>query len=229
MNLRLGRSEKALHDSIATNTKIDPTEKSLFREARALYELQQLEPCAEKLTLLLERYPNNSDAKTEMQKVSTRLKEQNTGEYNFAQMYKQARVTPPNVDASSFCKYVEIRNSTDRGRGLFTTRRVAAGDLLFCEKAFAYSYCSEDQGKTSHPILMNYQTMKAFAGGQAGLLLQLVQRLYHNPDSSRAFTALYHGDYAAQVQNLQVDSVPVVDSYVISPTNLKKPLLIARQ
>ncbi len=65
------------------------------------------------------------------------------------QAYRPVRFPPPHVpagqadalavDCATYSGPVEVRESLPgRGRGLFTTRKVTAGELL-CEKAFEYA------------------------------------------------------------------------------------------
>lgn len=148
-----------------------------------------------------------------MSRTISRITEQQTGAYIFAQMYKQAKATPPLIDCATYSAPVEVRESPGRGRGLFTTRKVTAGELLVCEKAFGYSYVGKDNnyGGSRLVTLMNLTTNRAVAGGQASLLTQIVQKMYHDPESSQAFRKLYHGDYKP-VSVAKVDGKPVVDS-----------------
>lgn len=213
VHLRLGWPEKALYDAVALNEEIDPTEKALFREARALYELHKFEECLDRLRSLIKMFPDNSETETQVARVEVRLHECRTGEYKFRQMNKHAEAIPPLIDSATFSKRVEIRESPGKGRGLYTTEPILAGQIVLCEKAFAYSYCSDAGSQDSnHRVLMNWHTMRAFAGGQAALLTQVVQKLHHNPTFGQPFTQLYHGDYPAMKQGLVLDSVPVVDS-----------------
>lgn len=162
-----------------------------------------------RLLTLLASHPQNSNATAEMERVKARLKEQRTGKYDFGRMYDQAEKTPPMIDCATFTGPVEVRESPGHGRGLFTTQAVSAGQLLLCEKAFGYSYADE----MHLSILMNVSTKKTTVGGQAGLLSQIVQKLYHGHCQSREFTDLFCGDYNP-VSVSEADGTPVVDTYV---------------
>ncbi|KAJ6786517.1 hypothetical protein PWT90_09254 [Aphanocladium album] len=212
VNLKLGRFEQALLDATCTKEDVLPTEKALFREIRALYELQSFERCRERLQQFIETYPDNSDAHREMKRVEVRLQESHDGLYSFAgHMYKEARRKSAVTDSASFSKNVEVRGAPGRGRGLFTVQAVRAGDLLLCEKAFIYKYCDMDSGHCS--ILMDLHEKRAFAGGQAEILTQAIQNLYHNPEMSRPFLQLHHGNYRPVAQE-RADGNPIVDSFL---------------
>ncbi|KAI8724149.1 hypothetical protein NCS52_00272600 [Fusarium sp. LHS14.1] len=211
-NLKLGRSEKALSDAIRGHDPAAPTETSLFRLARALYELGDFAQCKAKLELLIESYPENKAVGLEMKRVKARLNERQKGEYNFTQMYKQARMNPPLIDCADFTSLVEVRSSLGRGQGLFTTKAVSAGGMLLCEKAFAYSHVHERGDSTN--LLINLDTQRMTLGGQATLLSQIMQKLYHNPETSRGFLELHHGNYHP-VTISECDGAPVVDAFLV--------------
>ncbi|KAG8412912.1 hypothetical protein J3458_013334 [Metarhizium acridum] len=213
-NLRLGRLESALSDAVRGGSDSrQASEKGIFREARALYELGFFDRCLQKLHQLLESHPRNSAAEQELRRVETRLLEQQGGRYVFDQMYKQAKKTPPLVDCASYAAVVEVRKSPGRGYGLFTNTAVSVGELLLCEKAFAYSY-ADDETTERCQILMNLSTKMMTVGGQARLLNQVIQKLYHNPRLSAEFRELHHGDYKP-VPVCEIDGIPVVDSFFV--------------
>lgn len=208
-NLRLGRPASALSDAVKAN-KNGPSEKALFREASALYQLGRFDDCLSRLETLKSDFPSSEAATPMLGRAKTRVHEQQTGEYDFRAMYRQALITPPIIDCATYMKPVEVRESPGRGRGLFTTRKVAAGELLVCEKALGYKYAGNDQpGKKT--ILMNLTTKRMTVGGQADMLTQIVQKLYHDPVAAQSFLDLYHGGYEA-VPAYEIDGKPVVDS-----------------
>lgn len=213
VNLRLGRPEQARSDAAQCRDNTFLTEKRLFREARALYELGSFAQCLQVLHQLTESYSENQAAKREVDRTKARLQEVDTGKYSFTRMYKYSRSTPPLVDCATFSAAVQIGRSPERGMGLFTTRRIAAGELLLCEKAFAYSYADDVDGQCR--ILMNMSTKRVTVGAQAQLLTECLQKLYHNAQMSRPFRNLYHGSYKSDSAS-ESDGFPVVDTYAPS-------------
>ncbi|SPO04658.1 related to TPR domain protein [Cephalotrichum gorgonifer] len=212
-NLKLGRPTKARLDATRVSNTPKVSSKSLFREARALYELAEFKPCHDKLSTLLSSDPTNKDALSELSRVNERLREKAAGEYAFHRMYEQAKKTPPLIDCATYSAPVEVRDSIGKGRGLFTTRAVSAGDLLLCEKAFAYVFSGEDgAGHTS--VLIKETAQRVITGGYAHLITQIVQKMLHDPDASREFRDLYSGDYAPAPPS-KVDGLPVVDSCLV--------------
>jgi hypothetical protein len=55
------------------------TEKTLFREIQILYEMQQFRSCCEVLELLLSEFPNNKEAKDQLNRGINRIAEQEKG------------------------------------------------------------------------------------------------------------------------------------------------------
>ncbi|KAK2752056.1 TPR domain-containing protein [Colletotrichum kahawae] len=198
-NLRLDRPEKALDDAFRARCGGNPTEKGLFREAKAHYAMEQFRVAEGKLVQVLDLNADNRDAKNELKKTRLRLHEMQTGEYAWNQMYKQAKATPPIIDCATYSAPVEVRASPGRGNGLFTTKPVKAGDLLLCEKAFAYCYADEDDpmGQKNIKVLVNISTKRMSMGGQANLVSSIVQKLHHNPRMMPRFMDLHRGGYRA--------------------------------
>ncbi|KAI0427917.1 hypothetical protein F5Y09DRAFT_332956 [Xylaria sp. FL1042] len=216
VHLRLGRPEKALNDTLAITVGGQATEKTLFRKAKALYELGKFPESLEKWHILAGSYPQNEDARTELRRTEKRVREAQTGEYDFALLHKQAEANPPIMDCATYIGPVTVREARGCGKGLFTTKPVKAGDILLCEKAFAYCYADKDDpfGKKNMCLLMQLDTKKAKLGGQAHLLTQIVQKLYHSPSLSEGFKALQHGDYMPVTVG-NVDGQPVVDTFLV--------------
>lgn len=197
-NLRLGRPATALSDAVKSHEggSSARTEKGLFREASALYDLAKYDQCLDRLDALRAAYPTNNPALAMIDRVKARLQEQQSGEYDFRRMYEQAEAAPPLIDCATYNMPVEVRASPGKQRGVFTKRKVLAGEMLICEKAFGYvpGDLTESHGHQ-----------------QASLCAQVVQKLFHNIEDARQFGDLYHGDYKS-MSVCEVDGKPVVDA-----------------
>lgn len=198
------------------NSRLQPTEKGLFREATCLYRLRKFDECLSKFQKLRALYPSNKDVQFEVAKTIDRLRECNDGIYKWKNMQQQSKNGDQLVDCGTFSKNVEIRPSPGKGRGLFTTKSVVAGELLICEKAFSYSFIDTDGGTKEHQniLLLDVDALKALVGGQILNLTRIIQKLYHEPGTAASFLEMHHDNYAALPQGLRVDSKPVVDTYV---------------
>ena len=150
-----------------------------------------------------------------LQRVCRRVKEQESGMYDFGSIYKELSTTrPPHLDHATYVGPVVVKSSPDRGQGLFTTRAVKAGELLLCEKAFAHCYArmskdSDIYAKTT--LLINMHTNRMILGTQGDLITAIVQKLWKNPSLIPGFTALHRGSYKL-AKETEVDGKPVIDT-----------------
>lgn len=194
-----------------------PVEKALYRKAQALYNLQKFEECCEVLTTLRSEYPENVEAQKELLRATKRVKEQKSGIYRFKQFYVEtAKLRPPHLDHATYTGSVAVRGAGVRGRGLFTTKAVKAGELLLCEKAFAHAYIAENSQQTSDlenglTLLVNVETDSMTMGSQSELIGMIFQKIYKSPSFAPAIMDLHHGSYTS-VGFGTVDSKPVIDT-----------------
>lgn len=169
------------------------------------------------LELLLTNFPHNHEASVARDRAQSRSLEQKTGDYNFELLQsKVRRLRPPHLDHATYIGPVEIRQTESKGRGLFTTKPVQAGELLLCEKAFSHAYAEEgaddkNESGSKSSVLLNPSTNQAFQGAQADLIKLIVQKLYRNPSLAPAFNTLYHGTYEG-MSTPKVDAEPIVDT-----------------
>lgn len=113
------------------------------------------------------------------------------------------------MDQATYIGPVAVKQTETKGRGLFLTTAVKAGDLLLCEKAFCHAHA---EGRSSNiTLLMHPETNRAVMGGQADLIKHIVQKLHRNPSLAPEFDTLYHGNYQG-VSVTRVDAQTVVDT-----------------
>lgn len=149
----------------------------------------------------------------EYAQASARLVEQESGRYEFRKMMLEAKkCQPPRLDRGTYIGPVTVKQTESHGRGLFTTEAVKAGDLLFCEKAFAHAFHDEDASKDLC-LLLNVDMDKAMIGTQGELIELIAQKLYKNPSLLPGFVDLHHGTYKSE-DVLEVDDIPIVDRLV---------------
>ncbi|KAF5682002.1 TPR domain-containing protein [Fusarium denticulatum] len=213
VNLQLGRPHQALRDAIEGDHPTDCTEESLLLQARAFYSLGDFGECLQRLRVLTVLFPKSVLDLSMQSTASKRLKEQDDGEYAFEDMLVEAQETPPLIDCATFSSLVEIRDAPGRGKGLFLTKDVSAGDLVLCEKAFSYCFMDGNSHKT-YPILANVLRDEAKDGGSVYLWTQVTQKLYHNPEHIDTIQELFHGDHK-KLQITECDRSTVVDSFMV--------------
>ncbi|KAH8725331.1 hypothetical protein GQ44DRAFT_749719 [Phaeosphaeriaceae sp. PMI808] len=214
--LKTKQFDAALSDTGFPDFGPNPTEKALFRAGEALYFIGRFHESCEVLELLCSNFPNNEQAFVVLDRARRRRSEQLTGDYDFKLLRREAKkLQPPQLDHATYIGPVEIRNTPNKGRGLFVTKAIKAGDLLLCEKAFSSTYVDElDTSKSKITLLINTQTGKSFMGGQADLIRIIVQKLFHNPSVAQAFTRLYHGNYET-ASTSAIDGKPIVDTFLV--------------
>ncbi|SCO04304.1 related to TPR domain protein [Fusarium fujikuroi] len=214
VNLQLDRPRQALLDAIEGDGLLAAsTEESLLLQARAIYHLGKFEECLEKLQALTAAFPKSVPGWSMKSAIFKRLEEQNDGEYAFDDMLVEAQETPPLIDRATFSSLVEIRIAPGRGKGLFLTKDVSAGDLILCEKAFSYCFMDEKSHET-YPILGNLPRKEVTTGGSVRLWAQVIQKLYHDPEHIDTIQELSHGDQK-KLQITECDGSPVVDSFMV--------------
>ncbi|KAF5715964.1 unc-45 like b [Fusarium mundagurra] len=213
VNLQLDRPRQALLDAIEGAHPTDLTEESLILQARAIYNLGDFEECLQKLRVLTVVFPKSVLGWSMKSTVFERLKEQDDGEYAFEDMLVEAQETPPLIDCATFSSLVEIRDAPGRGKGLFLTKDVSAGDLILCEKAFSY-YFMDEKSHEIYPVLANLPRDEMEAGGSVHLWAQVTEKLYHNPEHIDTIQELFHGDHK-KLQITECDERPVVDSLMV--------------
>lgn len=111
------------------------------------YQLSYFELCDRHLRRALDLYPTDDLFLEGRKRVNRRLSELH-GHYSFSDMYSEANLSPfQPLDRASYVGPVEIRQCSDqhRGLGMFVTKDVKVGDLLFVEKAFAAVFVDDRQ------------------------------------------------------------------------------------
>jgi tetratricopeptide (TPR) repeat protein len=113
--------------------------KAYFRAGRASYGMQDYESAKINFGKALE-LDDDEATQEEYDRSTARVHEQITGEYNIPAISKSVRKKQPWLDHASFLSNVEVRDAGPRGRGLYTTKHLRFGDLVFAEKAFSVVY-----------------------------------------------------------------------------------------
>ncbi|KAG4435228.1 hypothetical protein IFR05_009304 [Cadophora sp. M221] len=217
--LKVNKYDAALIDTTYIQDLRARSEKALYRGALALYSLRRYREAFQALQVLTAKYPTSKPGAFEMSQVQARLSEQDCGLYNFKMMHKASRQRPPIIDCATHIGPVEVRNIPGKGRGLVSTRRVEAGELLMCEKAFSYAHAEQSKGSDGAMtadigLLVNMHTKRLTIGTHVSQLRGIYQTLANNPSVASEFMGLCSGSYERTDVQI-VDGVPVVDSFLI--------------
>ena len=142
--------------------------------------------------------------------IEKRRKEQDTGEYDFEKMTRLCNEKRNRLDHANYLSNVEIRYAGDRGRGLFATRAISAGELILCEKALGAVFDSD-------PIPQEYtilhtQIQRKTLGTQSALLYMICSKAALDVDLATKFFKLFDGEtVVGQLET--VDGIIVVDTF----------------
>lgn len=189
----------------------------MFRAAEALYNLERFNECCRVLEQLCDKFSHNGEASVFLGRAQSRTVEQKSGVYNFKELQADAKkLRPPHLDHATYIGPVEIRQTESKGRGLFVTKAVKAGELLLCEKAFSHAHADKAASDgnvniSKMHLLIDPETGQTLIGARADLIKLTVQKLYRNPSLAQAFTALCHGTYE-KASTLALDGEPIVDT-----------------
>jgi hypothetical protein len=205
-DFRLGRYDATILDAFSsTSNDRDDTAKSedakaWFRRGSANYQLGHYADALKAFERALILAPSDLQGHQQLEKTRKRLLEQQEGIYDFAEMIDEVTKNGFSVDRASFLAKTEVRQTQDRGRGLFATKDIRMGDLIMCEKAFMAAH-SDD--RTPEPTLPVW--------------LSSVQRVIDNPSQSKALLGLYAGEpRTSPIPAPIIDGVPVVDTFKVS-------------
>ena len=205
-NLLLGRYDEAKKDALASLTGGGKADwRAYYNAAVASYGLCEYKVCKEYLEEALKLNPDGNGVKREYERVKQRLHEEETGEYDFAAMFASLSPSHVHLDHGSFLKNTRVAKSPLHGYGLFATRAMKAGDLVFVEKA---------------TLMPNqYEPSRA----SAALYALMVRQLCDNPSLANTVLKLHPGDNYARtgVEGTIVDGVPVVDIFMVEGIRTK--------
>ncbi|KAJ5690204.1 TPR domain protein [Penicillium macrosclerotiorum] len=213
--LKSHQFDAALSDTQEILALFPTSEKALFRKSQALYHLRKFRESCNTWKILRKAFPENVSARNEFTRALDRLLEQESGKFCFKKMQQEAkRLSPPQLDHATYIGPVSIKLTSNRGRGLFTTSQVKAGDLLLCEKAVGYAFFDEEKKSQGLSLLMNTETNSMTIGCQMELLTSVIQTLQKNPSFMPAILDLHHGSYKT-LDVTWADGNPVVDTFLI--------------
>lgn len=219
INLLLHRFDEAKTDGLSSLTNLsDQAHKELdskayFRAGSAAYYLGDFHDAKEFFEQQQKLTPDDKEIKARIRKCEARIKEQESGIYDFKKLKASQLVTPhPRIDAANFTLNIKVGESPGRGRGVFAARALESGSIVLCEKAFCVVWGSEDEALTAMTYDSRDERIRVFP---AGLCKSVVQRLLNNPSQVDRVMDLY-GDYEGLGREVVLrDSGAVVDVFQV--------------
>ena len=197
VNLLLNQLDEAKADARASLTGRDDQRskdldsKAYYRAGSAAYNQGRYQEAKRFFEEQQKLSPDDKDAKVQLKKVGSRLREQDTGTYDFMKLSAGLSRARPRVEAANYTKNTEIKDSPGRGRGLFATRNIAVGEIIMCEKAFCVVWGHERDVLTAMTYDVRDDRIRV---SPLGLCKSIVQKLISNPSQIDSFMDLY-GDY----------------------------------
>lgn len=230
--LHMDHSELAAQDAVASiipGTLTDLPEasrklnrKSLYRAGRAYYDMGAFTQAKDYLEQALALDPADAHVSAELVRTVKRLLEQETGAYNFAAMGAAASARKrlqDGLDHASFVRNTKVASAGHRGRGLFATKDIKHGDVVFVEKAFYIAYRNEDE--QNYALLLDVNNSIGSAGRHAERLYGSIDKIRWNPALANKYFDLFAGpkyQHDDEHEEKTKEKVPIVDGCAIIDT-----------
>lgn len=174
--------------------------KAWFYRGCANYQLGHYVDALNAFRRMLVLAPFDLQGHEELTHTRERLLEQQQGAYNFAEMIDEVTKNGFFADRASYLSGTEMRQTQDRGRGLFATKDIRMGDLILCEKAFMAAHPDDQIPRSTVPVW-----------------LDSVQKVVDNPSQSKDLLGLYAGQpRTSPISAPIIDGIPVVDTFKVS-------------
>jgi tetratricopeptide (TPR) repeat protein len=220
VSLLLGQLDGVLEDARASLIREDDQRskdldsKAYFRAGSAAYSLGHY-PLAKKLFEEQQKLtPNDKDARIYLKRITARTREQESGTHDFTKMRLNLSQARPRVDAATYTGNTVVKDSKNKGRGLFATKDVAKGELIMCEKAFCVVWGHEREAMTAMTYDLRDDRIRV---SPIGLSRAIVQKLISNPSQIPAVMDLF-GDWQGDSKSKDITTTqdgPVVDVFRI--------------
>jgi len=218
--VKLGRFDGAREDALGSLPHIEDSAKQRGDDSKryghagaAAYDLGDFEE-AERCYVESLRLSPSARIDAHLRNVKQRLREQETGSYDFKHIQAALSKSSPRADAANYFARTTVRCSPGRRRGLFALRDIKTGDMVLAEKAFCIVFAHGAAAQTALVYDERDETMRA---APIGLHRAVMQKLMHNPSQVERVLDLYSAEYAGVGKKLILqDGVPIVDAFQVS-------------
>lgn len=188
----------------------DLDSKAYYRAGCAAYNLGEYQVAKSFFEEQQKLAPSDQVARANLRKIEIRLREQQTGAYDFRKIRAGLSLARPRADAASFISNTKVGDSPGRGRGLFANRDIPAGEIVMCERAFCVVWGHESNALTAMTYDMRDDRIRV---SPVGLTKSIVQKLLNNSSQIERVMDLY-GDYQGDGKNVsRTEDGPVVDTF----------------
>ncbi|KAK8136450.1 SET domain-containing protein [Apiospora sp. TS-2023a] len=203
VRLSLRCYDDAIADALASRNATKNDWKAYLVAAKACYQLQRYDDSLKHLDSALEKSSSEAILKKERDRCQARVRESREGDFDLRALSAAVNRRNIHLDAASFVRKTEVRDSAIHGRGLFATCDIAVGELIFCEKAV----CLPNEYNVKH--------------NGAALYVKLVEACSTNPSLHQEILQLHSGSYSPSSSRNNsrsldvVDGAPVVDVFLL--------------
>lgn len=182
--------------------------KCIYRKTKALFGLALYAKALE----FLNKIPTFEESEKQkiindlLCKVKSFIVQSENGVYPWEEIFKMSRRT---LDLAEFKGPVVVKQTQSKGRGLFATRNIKAGQLILGSKAFAYVV---DKDPNEINMNVNIETRRMKSKDQAQLVSSVIHILKENPDKCAEVYGLYAGpEMGNLVYEEGIDAEPLYD------------------
>jgi tetratricopeptide (TPR) repeat protein len=204
-----------LHRSDDKSKELDC--KAFYRAGRALYELADYQAAKTMLDRCLQLSLRDKDGLRELKRTVLRLAEERDGHFDFMAMSENITSTKDfRAKEASYVRRTEIKQTADRGKGLFTTQPIACGDIVLCEKAFVAEPPAWLKPQKMQNFIVSPSSKHVFWGGHAETWFAVVRKVFNNPSlASRLLDLCARSNYNSHLARQPATPVTIVDDLPI--------------
>jgi hypothetical protein len=172
--------------------------------ARAAYELADFQQSKKHFDAAVKAGASAANVLKEQKRCLARVEEEETGNHDWPAIAKKVTSKNIHLDLGTYNQKTEVRDSPHHGRGLFATRDIKAGEVIYAEKAT----CVPNEFNPDH--------------NSAAAYAQLVELCRNNPSVHDKVLDLYGGTYKRSGnEGAVVDGRQVLDVYLLESIRRK--------
>ena len=213
-------ADKAL-SLITSETSKTTIEKAKYRMGISAYRMRQWETALRYITDLLKDNTSNKEAQALLREIMSRIKEKQTGNYNFLEIYlKYINENNYNLDIADYHNQdlLLLQENPSKGRHILAQNNIARGTLLIVSKAFSFGIWNEKENKI--PIYSTNLVKNTIdTPSQYENVTNLFKKVHGNPFLAKEVYSLYSGNQFDRNEALPDNIVDVSRLECISSFN----------
>ncbi|KAI6177813.1 SET domain-containing protein [Aphelenchoides bicaudatus] len=188
--LRSGYFYDAYEAAAKGKAKGGDRKKAFFRMGLAAYGLRDWQLAINQFNQVLLEFPDCEDTIAELKRAEARLKESQTGKFDFKSMLLQVQDGKREIDVADYTGPIEVEE-------LFSLKTLKEGTLLAVCKAFSTGYMRDIKRQV---LIVDLIRNRQFGAAQKLHITRTCERLQQNPHRTSEFYKLYSGDIDRNVE-----------------------------